>query len=152
MSSSRKTPPTTRQLTTLVEEVTDRTSRTVGSMSDDVARRLRPLAEGVEHAVSTALAQTRSAASRAASTIDARRREATGQIGAQAQRVGDEADSARVALLDDAANAVAGEPSGPPAALEDRTKAELYDEARARDIEGRSAMSKDELIAALRRS
>ena len=34
--------------------------------------------------------------------------------------------------------------------LEDRTKQELYDEARKIGIEGRSAMTKDELIAAIR--
>ncbi|WP_420605449.1 DUF7218 family protein [Novosphingopyxis sp.] len=36
--------------------------------------------------------------------------------------------------------------------LEDRTKEELYDEAQEIGIEGRSDMSKDELIAAIRDS
>ena len=35
--------------------------------------------------------------------------------------------------------------------LEDRTKEELYDEAKEIGIEGRSDMSKDELIAAIRK-
>jgi hypothetical protein len=34
--------------------------------------------------------------------------------------------------------------------LEDRTKDELYDEAKDLDIEGRSEMSKDELVDAIR--
>lgn len=36
--------------------------------------------------------------------------------------------------------------------LENRTKAELYDEAKAIGIEGRSTMDKDELIDAIRDS
>lgn len=35
--------------------------------------------------------------------------------------------------------------------LEDRTKADLYDEAKKIGIEGRSAMSKDDLVKAIRR-
>lgn len=35
--------------------------------------------------------------------------------------------------------------------LEDRTKKELYDRAKQLDVEGRSRMSKDELIQAIRR-
>lgn len=44
--------------------------------------------------------------------------------------------------------------SGPPDPnrFEDMTQEELYEEAQRRDIEGRSDMSKDELIEALRRS
>lgn len=38
----------------------------------------------------------------------------------------------------------------PNLALEDRTKQELYNRARELDIEGRSSMSKAELVAAIR--
>lgn len=39
---------------------------------------------------------------------------------------------------------------GLPASYEEWTKDELYDRARELDVEGRSSMSKDELIEALR--
>ena len=48
----------------------------------------------------------------------------------------------------EAARGVTGQASEPP--LEELTKEQLYERARALDIPGRSEMSKDELIAALR--
>ncbi|MHA7941791.1 DUF7218 family protein [Formosa sp. 3Alg 14/1] len=44
----------------------------------------------------------------------------------------------------------AGKRGGEASAYEDRTKSELYEQAKDLDIEGRSKMSKDELISALR--
>lgn len=41
------------------------------------------------------------------------------------------------------------EAEGAPAGLQDKTKAELYEQARQQDVAGRSRMSKDELIDAL---
>ena len=54
--------------------------------------------------------------------------------------------AARIASTDRRSN----ESRGRPAAYEDWTKAELYAEARDVGIEGRSTMSKGELIEALR--
>ena len=53
-------------------------------------------------------------------------------------------------LLDDATEAV--DPNTRSvAALGDLSKAQLYERAQDRDIDGRASMNKDELIAALRR-
>lgn len=53
--------------------------------------------------------------------------------------------SARIANTSDA-----GEKGGKSKEYEDRTKKELYEEAKKVDIEGRSKMNKKELIHALR--
>ena len=53
--------------------------------------------------------------------------------------------AARIANTPDA-----GEKGGKASNYEDRTKQELYDEAKRIGIEGRSKMSKSELIEALR--
>jgi hypothetical protein len=44
----------------------------------------------------------------------------------------------------------AGEKGGKASKYEERTKEELYEQAKELDIEGRSKMSKEELIEALR--
>lgn len=54
--------------------------------------------------------------------------------------------AARIANAPDAASK-----GGKAAAYEDWTKDELYERAQELEIDGRSSMSKDELIAALRR-
>ena len=53
--------------------------------------------------------------------------------------------SARIANTENA-----GERGGSASTYEDRTKSELYEQAKALDIKGRSSMSKNELIEALR--
>ena len=53
--------------------------------------------------------------------------------------------AARIANTDDASSKGGGQPP-----YEEWTKDELYDRAQELDIEGRSDMDKDELIAALR--
>ena len=136
----------------LVGALADRATRTASDIADDVGRRVRPVVSTIENAWSTTVGQTRSAADRAGSAVVHSSREATGQATAQARRATESARRAGTALVDDAVRAVDAEPSGPPAALERRTKEELYEMAQERDIAGRSTMSKAELVAALRRT
>lgn len=134
----------------LVGSLAERAGRTASDIADDVGRRVRPVVSTIGNAWSTTIGQTRSAAGRAGDAVVHSTREAVGQADAQTRRSTDAARRAGTALLDDAVRAVDAEPGGPPAALELRTKAELYEMAQERDIPGRSQMSKAELVAALR--
>ncbi len=71
----------------------------------------------------------------------------TGQAKAQASRTADRAEDEAASLLGRATRSVEGESSE---RLQDWTKTDLYERAQELDIEGRSAMSKKQLVAALR--
>jgi DNA end-binding protein Ku len=58
--------------------------------------------------------------------------------------------SAKASSAPPPAPAEAEEPATVPHRLEDRTREQLYDRAKELDIPGRSAMSKEELITAIR--
>ncbi len=71
----------------------------------------------------------------------------SGQAKAQAARTADRAEVEAASLLGRATRSVEGDSSEP---LVDWTKADLYERAQELDIEGRSSMSKKQLVAALR--
>lgn len=58
--------------------------------------------------------------------------------------------SARIANANNADRSATGRTGGKASQYEDRSKQELYDKAKEVGIEGRSKMSKDQLIDALR--
>jgi len=93
----------------------------------------------------TVAGEARDAAGRSADVVATGARTVRGQGGAQARRVAEIAEDEAEELLDAAEQAI---DSHVP--LEDLTKAELYERAQERDIDGRSTMSKRELVAALR--
>lgn len=70
-----------------------------------------------------------------------------GQARAASRRTGELAESEASSLLGRATRAVDGESTE---RLEEWTKAELYERAQDLDIEGRSSMTKKELVSALR--
>lgn len=119
------------------------------SVADRIGEFARPVASTATTATRTVVGQARSAVDRSMTTIRRTRNETIGQFGAQVERTAKTVRDETTDLLDDAAKAVAPETTN-PASLKDLTKSELYDRAQALDIEGRSQMTKDELVKALR--
>lgn len=141
-------PETPRKAAEFGSAAAERITSTAGGIVDDIGRRFGNVVDTTESAASTAAGQARSATRRAATTVDRSAREAAGQARAQASRVAETADSETAALFDDAARAT--RPHDGTAVLEDWTKADLYERAQELDIDGRSTMSKSQLIDAIR--
>lgn len=127
-----------------------RTAAVASSTADAIGERLSTIGSTVATATRTTVGQARSAAERTYKTVCANTAEAFGQARAQTGKVVDTVETETADLLDDATDAVAPETVN-PASLEDLSKSELYDRAQAAGIEGRSTMTKDELVRALRR-
>lgn len=130
----------------------DRVASTANGIAGDVGRHLTRLSSTAGEAMSTTVGQTRSAADRTVTAARRNTKEAVGQAKAQTRRTGTASKRASTTLLDDATRAVDPDTDGRPAALEDWTKAALYERAQELDIDGRSAMSKAELVRAIRSS
>ena len=113
-----------------------------------VKREGASVARSTNVAARTTAGQARSATERTVDAAGANTREVVGQARAQTGRVADQTQAAVERLLDDAVTAVKNDKR--PARLEDLTKAELYERAQDRDIQGRATMSKPQLIRALR--
>lgn len=124
-----------------------RSAKQVAGQARSAAQRT---AKSATAGVKETVGQARSAAGRTSKVAGDAAKQTAGQARAQAGRTADAAASAGEALLDDATDAVesSGRPVGVP--YEEWTKADLYERAQELDVDGRSAMSKDELIAALR--
>ena len=117
-------------------------ARTVAGQADAASERVAAAASGAAKEVT---GQGRAQAGRVAAAASGAAKEVTGQGRAQAGRVAAAAEDQAETLLDDAIEA-----TDPATALEDLTKDELYERAQERDIDGRSTMSKGQLVAALR--
>lgn len=92
------------------------------------------------------MGQARSAAKRTTSAARSSVSQTTGQVAAQADRTADSFTDEVEGALDDAKVAT------DPGALADMTKADLYKRATKLDIDGRSAMTKAELVSAIQKS
>jgi hypothetical protein len=134
----------------LTRATAHRVNDTAAAVVDDVGRQLGRLSATANSALATTVGQARSAVDRTASTARRTGKETIGQAQAQADRTAGAAEQAGIALLDDATRGVEPDGAGTPAALDEWTKADLYERAQELDIDGRSSMSKRELIAALR--
>ncbi|MFV0307512.1 MAG: Rho termination factor N-terminal domain-containing protein [Desertimonas sp.] len=97
--------------------------------------------------------QARSAATDVAKSAQSSARQFGDQATAQSRKVAEKAESSTTKLLDDAINAVDDDakPSTANKPYAQWTKAELLERAKELDIEGRTTMSKSQLINALRK-
>jgi hypothetical protein len=146
---SNVTSSAARTATGQARSAADRTASTAATGARTVAGQARSAADRTASTAATGArtvaGQARAAGSDAVETARSTGRAAAGQATAQARRVADAAEGEAEALLDDAADAI-----DPDTPLEGLTKEELYERAQDRDIEGRSTMSKRELVSALR--
>lgn len=127
-----------------------RTNDVVTSVVSDVARRMDRVVTTARTGAKTTAGQARSAVERTSQVAQTTAKQTVGQARAQGSRTVDAAASATTGLLDDATATVDPDAAPRGIAYEEWTKAELYDRAQELDLEGRSTMSKPELVAALR--
>jgi hypothetical protein len=138
---------TTYEFNKAVVTTTLDTSRSVWGVVADGAS---AAATAVRDAGATVVGQARSAVERTAARAVTGINEVVGQARAQAIRASDRVDEAIEHTGARAVAIVDGTPSsGTP--YETWTKDELYERARELDVDGRSSMSKRQLITALRR-
>jgi hypothetical protein len=114
------------------------TARHAGEESADVA------AVGLRRTVGQARAQT-------ARTADAARGSGA-TVADELREFAEETVAAATDVADEVAATAAAAVQGTPVSYDHWTKKDLYELAQERDIDGRSAMNKDELVAAIERT
>jgi len=134
----------------LIRATAHRAEATATDVANDVGRQLGRFTSTASTALSTTAGQARSAVERTSSMAQRTSKETIGQAKAQSKLTGQAAKRSATALLDDATRAVEPDSDGRPAALDDWSKANLYERAQELDINGRGSMSKHALVQALR--
>lgn len=123
----------------------DTTRTVIGAVGDGVSSAVKTLRDSG----STVAGQTRSAVDRTVDQASTGAKEVAGQARAQGKQASSRLDEIADRTARRATSAVDGKPAtGTP--YEEWTKGELYERAQELDIDGRSGMSKPELIKALR--
>lgn len=123
--------------------------RSVGTVAGAVGGSVSAVVSVGSQAVRTVTGQARRGALDTARSAEVGARTVAGQAGAQAERVAESVEHEANRLTRRAGDAADARP-GSGVAYEDWSRAELYDRAQELDIEGRSGMSKAQLIRALR--
>lgn len=127
-----------------------RTNDVVMSVMSDVASRMDRVVGTARSGAAATSGQARSAVDRTGKMAETTAKETVGQARTQTSRTAGAAARATGDLLDDATHAVDPDAAPQGVAYEKWTKSELYDRAQELDIDGRSSMSKQQLIKALR--
>lgn len=140
-------PPIASRAVGLSRATAHRLNSVAADVANDVGSQIGRLSSTASSAFSTTAGQARSAADRTSSTARQTTKESVGQARAQSARTARAAQDSAAELVGDAATAIDPKPETEP--LVDRTKAELYELAQEMDIEGRSSMSKADLVRAI---
>ena len=132
----------------------ERTTDTAATAMRQTAGQARSAAERTRKAAKSAVAETvgqaRSGAARTARVAESAAKRARTTARTELARTADTVTDETEDLLDDATSAVDPDTPARGTEYEQWTKSQLYDRAQELDIEGRSTMSKQELITALR--
>ncbi len=130
------------------------TARRVIDTTSDVAgtigRRLDSVRSTAATSAKTSVGQATSAVNRTAKVAGDTARQTAGQVRAEAEQTIDAATQAAEQLLDDGAQAVDPDRPNPGVPYSQWSKAQLYERAQQLDVDGRSSMSKKQLVTALR--
>lgn len=128
------------------DNVADDTETAVKTTTGQARTESERAKKSVEDGVTQTRDQARAATEKISSTVKSGVNQSTGQAKTQARKVTESVTDEVEGALDDAKVAT------DPDRYADMTKAELYDLATERDIEGRSGMSKAELVGALQKA
>lgn len=140
-----KLPAIPRRIFRLNRTIADTTYQMVSRSTCALYNAAADVAKTANTGAKTVTGQARAATSRVASDATRGVREVTGQVRAQTDRTLTKAEAVATDLVDDSIDEV--EDVVAPNA--EWTREALYDLAQVREIEGRSSMSKAELIRAL---
>ena len=138
-----------RKIIELNQAAASKALSNTASIARTVGRNTLHVIEASRTAGKIVVGQSRSVVERTFTTARNGAREVTGQVEAQGERLAGVVSTEANRTVDAAIRAVDDKPSGRP--YEQWTKAQLLERARELDIEGRGAMSKNDLIKALRR-
>jgi len=139
-----------RKIIELNRTLVHRSAETAGGAIRVVTDGASRVADASFVAGRTVVGQTRAAIDRTVSATRQGRAEVSGQAEAQGAAVADTIDHEANRIVDRATDAVDGLPA-PGTPYEEWTREQLYQRAQELDVDGRSTMSKAQLIRALRR-
>lgn len=125
---------------------------TTADVACTVRRRVDSVWNTAATSTKTSAGQASSAVTRTAKVAGDTARQTAGQVRAETAQTVDAASKAAEQLLDEGARAIDPDRPNPGVPYGQWTKAQLYDRAQELDIDGRSSMTKKQLVSALRSS
>lgn len=146
-----------RRVNDVIESVASSVQQRFGNVADDTATAVKTTTgqakeaskratESIKDGVAQTTGQARAATGQAATTVKSSVKQTTGQAKAQARKVTESVSHEVEGALDDVKVAT------DPDRYADMSKADLYDRATELDIEGRSTMTKAELLGAIQKA